>query len=116
MSVGIDLVEHKNISNKDERFIKRVLSDLELEYYNTINNKQRRIEYVASRFASKEAIFKCYKESSVGYNFKDISILNKKNGAPYVLINNDEVKLQISLSHTENYSVAIAILPSYDDD
>lgn len=116
MRIGIDLVEHKDIIQKDERFIQRVLSEKEYEYYATIENKKRRIEYVASRFACKEAIFKCFQESETGYNFKDISILNKKNGAPYILILNKESKLQISLSHTDNYSIAVAILPSDDDD
>lgn len=116
MRIGIDLVEHKDILHKDERFIQRVLSEEEYQYYQMITNKQRRVEYVASRFACKEAIFKCFQESDQGYNFKDISILNKKNGAPYILILNKESKLQISLSHTDNYSIAVAILPSDDDD
>ena len=116
MQIGIDLVEHKDIINKDERFIQRVLSEQEYIYFCSIQNKKRKIEYVASRFACKEAIFKCYKSSSSGCNFSDISILNKENGAPFVLIHNKKVELQISLSHTDNYSIAVAILPLNDDD
>ncbi|MDE5715745.1 MAG: 4'-phosphopantetheinyl transferase superfamily protein [Anaeroplasmataceae bacterium] len=115
MRIGIDLVEHKDIMYKDERFIKRVLSSQEFEIYSSFTNFSRRVEYLASRFACKEAIIKCFPEKE-SINFCEISILNKKNGAPYALIYNEEVELQISLSHTDNYSVAIAILPSSDDD
>lgn len=113
MHIGVDLVEHQDIENKDERFIKRILTEAELGYYLKITSKKRRTEYLSSRFACKEAIFKCYKK---GLSFQDITILNEENGAPYALIMNKKTELQISLSHTDHYSVAVAILPSSDDD
>ena len=113
MKVGIDLVEHKDIVNKDDRFIKRVLSENELTYYKTISNPKRRVEYLASRFAVKEAVRKCY-ETAVP--FKDIEVENKKNGAPLISVKNKSEELQISLSHTDNYSIAIVILLINDDD
>ncbi len=113
MKIGIDLVEHKDIVNRDERFCRRVLSNEELVYYTTINDEKRKLEYLASRWATKEAIIKCY-EHFIDYS--KIAILNKKNGAPYALIENKAVKLQISLSHTDNYSIAVAILLTNDDD
>ena len=113
MRVGIDLVEHKDMENRDERFIKHILTEQELSYYNQITNKKRRIEYLSSRFACKEAIFKCYQTQIA---FQDITILNNSLGAPYALIHNKKVELSLSLSHTDNYSVAIAILPLSDDD
>lgn len=113
MRIGIDLVEHKDMENRDERFIGRVLTEPEQTYYQSITNKKRRIEYLSSRFACKEAIFKCFQTN---LTFQDITILNTINGAPYALIHNQKTELQISLSHTDNYSVAIAILPLSDDD
>ena len=98
MRVGVDLVEHKDIENRDERFIRRILTSFELSYFQTITNKKRRIEYLSSRFACKEAVFKCYK---TGLTFQDITIKNEENGAPYVLIKNKKEELQISLSHTD---------------
>ena len=111
MRVGIDLVEHKDMEYKEDRFIKRVLSEQEYIYYQTISNKKRRIEYLSSRFACKEAVFKCYQTN---VSFQDITILNNELGAPYVLIKNEKVNIQLSLSHTDNYSVAIAVLTSED--
>lgn len=108
MNVGIDLVEHKDIIDKDERFIRYILSNLEYNYYRNIQNDKRKVEYVASRFACKEAVIKCLEKR---INFQEISILNKENGAPYIQINEQISKLQISLSHTDSYSVAIVINP-----
>lgn len=113
MRVGIDLVEHKDMEYKDERFVNRILTVPELSYYNNLTNKKRRIEYLSSRFACKEAIFKCYQ---TGVAFQDITIQNDELGAPYALIKDQRVNLYLSLSHTDNYSVAVAILPSNDDD
>lgn len=109
MNIGIDLVEHKDIQDKDERFVKRVLSSVEYSYYQTITNKKRQVEYLASRFASKEAIFKCFQKTEFIFRFSDISILNDENGAPYVEMKATDKKLQISLSHTDSYSVAVVI-------
>ncbi|MDE7263332.1 MAG: holo-ACP synthase [Anaeroplasmataceae bacterium] len=108
MRVGIDLVEHKDMEFRDERFIHRILTNKELTYYVSITNKKRRIEYLSSRFACKEAIFKCFQ---AGLDFQAITILNEENGAPYALIHDQLTELKISLTHTDNYSVAVAILP-----
>ena len=59
LGIGIDLVELSIIKEKQsDRFIKRILSDLELKAYLKINNMDRRLTYIAGRFAVKEALFK----------------------------------------------------------
>ncbi len=116
MKIGIDLVEHKDIEFRDDRFIKRVLSEEEYESYLKITNQKRRVEFLASRFAVKEAVFKCAEELVSPFDFRNITVCNNKNGAPYVLINHKDIGLRISLSHTDNYSIAVAILPTYDAD
>ncbi len=109
--IGIDLVEHKDIIDKDERFIRRVLSDAEYEIYLEIKNKKRQIEYVASRFASKEALFKAYKKYPQHIDLREISVLNDRDThAPYICCEKLDCKLELSITHTENYSVAVVIL------
>ncbi len=108
--LGIDLVEHKDFVNIKIEVIERILSDLELNRYNSITNEKRKLEYICSRFASKEAIFKAYKSGDKTLNYKDISILNKENGSPYIVLKGEPLTLEISISHTDNYSVAIVSL------
>lgn len=103
--LGIDLVENARIARDLERLAARVLSDLELEVYNNLKLEKRKIEFVASRWAAKEAIYKAL-GNNYNLGYKDFSILNDKLGKPYVKTNLD-YNFLISLSHTDNYSIAI---------
>ena len=103
--IGIDLVNNNRIALDLERLANRILSDLELEEYNKFNSRKRKIEYVASRFASKEAIYKAMGKN-YGYGFKDFSILNDKEGKPYVK-SSLNFNFLISISHEDDYSIAI---------
>lgn len=108
MKVGIDLVEHKDIISKQENFVNRVLNIKEIECYQKFKSEKRKLEYLASRFAVKEALIKCYEER---IDLRKIAVLNKENGAPYIILNDDILELQLSITHTDNYSMAIVILP-----
>ncbi len=111
LEIGIDIVEHDKMKDKiTDNFIKRILSKDELEYYNQIKSEKRKLEYISSRFAAKEAIFKAYKCGDGTTNYTDISILNRDDGSPYVLFNEKNDTIKISISHTDNYSVANVIL------
>ncbi len=109
--IGIDIVEHGKMKKKiNEDFINRILSEEEVDYYAQIKSDKRKLEYVSSRFAAKEAIFKAYKSGDGNTLYKDISILNNKDGSPYVVFSQKNDEIKISISHTDNYSVANVIL------
>lgn len=111
--IGIDLVEHNRFLEMKEELLTRILSDLELEQLSLITSDIRKISYLASRFAGKEAIFKAYKKGTGTLNYRDISILNHDNGEPYVLFfHNIMPEIQISISHSEHYSIAMVLLQS----
>ncbi len=111
-AIGIDIVEFKQIKVKiNDRFINRVLSKNEMIRYNTITNEQRKLEYISGRFAGKEAYTKVYKKFKMPLNFVDVEILNDEFGAPYIKSKyrpNDTIL--ISISHSDNYVVAICTL------
>lgn len=107
---GIDIVEIKKLEKAVKRwgdiFLNRVYTQKELEYS---NKKRYPLQHLAARFAAKEAIFKAL-GNSPKLNFKDIEIANDSNGKPYCRIKNRRSGISLSLSHTENYAVACAIL------
>ncbi len=108
--IGIDIVENARMHGKDIDFIKRILSEKEFVIYSNYSNEQRKIEYLSSRFAAKEALFKAYKKGDKNLNYNDISILNDEVGAPYIEINDCLIDtLEVSISHEKNYSVAIVM-------
>ena len=109
--IGVDLVEFAQIKEKiNDRFIKRILSNRELSRYNSISNDQRKLEYIAGRFAAKEAYTKVYKNFNTPLNFVDVEVLTDEFGAPYIeskYMPNDNIK--ISISHSKNYVIAVCL-------
>lgn len=76
------------------------------------------IPSLAGRFAAKEAILKCIGTGLRGLSWRDLEILPDELGAPQVLfsqaaekiINEKGIrKISVSISHSRNYAVAVAI-------
>ncbi len=109
--IGIDIVEFEEIKERlSDRFINRILSEQELVKYHQITNTDRKMAYLAGRFAAKEAYSKVYKKFEEPLNFKDVIILNDENGAPYIISKYcPEDHVSVSISHSRNYAVAICI-------
>ena len=87
LGIGVDIVENSRIAKslKNNLFIKRIYSESEILIARSIKDKK---SYYSKRFAAKEAFAK-----SIGtgfrnnLNFKDISIVNNKQGKPSFIIN-----------------------------
>jgi len=111
-AIGIDLVEIETIKEKaNERFINRILSDKEKPLYDAISHPKKKLEFLAGRFAAKEAYTKLYQRFEEPLNFKDVSVLKNENGAPYLESNyRNQDKILISISHSDHYVVAICQL------
>lgn len=108
-AIGIDIVELEEIKERlSERFVKRILSERELERYFAIKNTDRRLQYLAGRFAAKEAYTKVYKEFKTALNFTDVEVFNDSTGAPYIETEyHPEDTILVSISHSRNYAIAI---------
>jgi holo-[acyl-carrier protein] synthase len=109
--IGIDIIETKRIKKliNNKRFLNRVFSPEEIEYCESKKNKE---QHYSARFAAKEAVWKAL-AGKIKIPLKDIVIKNIKEGKPIVMFNNKKVKnikIEVSLSHTKDYSVAVAIL------
>ena len=81
---------------------------------------RRPAPFLAARFAAKEAISKAF-GTGIGaqLGWQDMEIRRKESGEPFVMLHGrgqdllavrGARKLHISLSHTENYAAATAIL------
>lgn len=110
IGIGIDIVA----INKLERAIKRWGESFLTKVFNPeelapIAKGKMYYQRLAARFAAKEAVFKA---TSKVYeiNLKDISVLNKANGAPYCKFKKKlGVEILLSISHIEEYAVACAV-------
>lgn len=101
MKIGCDIVENKRLVDVSETFINHVLTDKEKEIY----KKRKQVEFLAGRFACKEAIMKSLPNTKE-LAFTDIEILNDENGKPYCNIEGIE---DISISHEKEYTIAVAL-------
>ena len=112
IGTGVDITEVKRIKEAVEKwgkdFLNRIFTDQELENAKTRGSLY---QYLAGRFAAKEAIFKAMGDSRL--NWKEVQILNDKEGKPYCAILNGRSKkidVHVSISHVKNYAVAQAII------
>lgn len=110
---GIDIIEVDRIKRAIKRwgngFLNHVFNKAEIAYAQKHKNPN---PHYAARFAAKEAIFKAIGDNPT-ITWKDITILNDKNGTPYCVFKKEKKikkKILISLSHTQNYAVAHAIV------
>ena len=117
--LGTDIIEvdriEKLIKEKNEKFLNRIYTQKEIDYCES--KGPNKYQHYAGRFAAKEAVFKILSTHLSKINkpliFKDIEILNRKDGSPYVNINHTMIAsisdLNISISHIKKYATAVAI-------
>lgn len=101
MAVGIDLVYIPRFDGK-EKLASRILSPNEYEIYKQRPNKK---EFLAGRFAAKEAFLKATKEGIGSIAFHKIEVSYHKDGRPEIIYNG--VVYPTSISHDGDYAVAV---------
>lgn len=111
--IGLDLVELeriKRLDDRSEKFRNRILTKKELARYAKFQGR-RRLEFLAGRFAAKEAFAKA-NGTGIGAacNFIDIEILPEANGKPALYFKGECVNGFVSITHTETVAAAQVIL------
>ena len=110
--IGIDMIELDRIKKAVERngsFSERILTDSELVEYRSLN-RHRRVEFLAGRFAAKEAYAKARGTGIGKLSWHDIAVKKTPAGAPYIETNNENEQIHISISHTRQHAVAEIII------
>lgn len=126
IGVGIDLVEIARLkktlgSSSGERFAEKVLTPLERELAEL--RPGRRVEFVAGRFAAKEAVVKalgCGIGAQVG--FQDIEVRPDERGKPECRLSSTalarlgmadpekQLRIHLSITHTNTMAAAYALI------
>ena len=124
LGVGFDLVKIKEVKrlaeDVGEAFVSKTFSQREREVYKTVSNPW---EYLASRFAVKEAVFKAlaHLTEDKTFDFRIVETLNHGDGSPYVKITPalkelmEEAsikKILVSVTHEEDYAGAFVVAES----
>jgi holo-[acyl-carrier protein] synthase len=117
VGTGVDIIEidriQKSIERFESRFLNKIYTHTEIEYCSTKADKYRRF---AARWAIKEAVYKALMKYDETIAWKDISVKNDSDGAPVLedlekimRIKEMGISIHITLSHSNNYAVAMAI-------
>ena len=119
LGVGTDIVEIKRIKRvieNNDKFLEKIFTVSELEY---LTSRNLRPEYIAGRFAAKEAVAKALGTGFRGFEFKDIEIDRTILGKPIVTLygkakliarKEGQYNLHLSISHGQDSAIAYAIL------
>ncbi len=99
--IGCDIV---NIDRIRDNIAEKILSKKELEIYNSIPSQGAK-EFLAGRFAAKEAIFKAIGAEKI--DFKEIEISYVEHGRPHGFWLNET--FLVSIAHESDKAVAFAL-------
>lgn len=102
MEIGVDIVKIDRFNNVDDYFINRIYTQEEINFYNTLSS-DKKVVFLASRWAVKEAIFKANNQK----DYLSYGCVNDINGKPYI-VNHPEIK--VSISHDGDYAIAFVII------
>jgi holo-[acyl-carrier protein] synthase len=121
LGTGIDLIEVARIAASfekfGERFVNRILLPDEIAYCRSHKNLA---PFLAVRFTAKEAVSKAF-GTGIGaqLGWHDIEVRRQESGEPFVVLHGRGAelfaarggrRLHLSLTHTEHYAAATAIL------
>jgi holo-[acyl-carrier protein] synthase len=119
VGVGVDIVEIRRIKyilESHDKFLEKIFTTKEIQY---LKARNLRPEYVAGRFAAKEAVSKALGTGFRGFNFRDIIIESSTLGKPTVTLNgeakniaskNGDTTIHLSISHGCDSAIAYAVL------
>src|SRR5699024_9381836 len=106
LGIGVDLIELNRIKQaviKNKRFIYRILTVNERQAYDNLTNINRESEYLAGRFAVKEALGKTIGKGCSSLSLQHIVVLNQHNGAPLVTAKvYQKEQIFVSISHSKD--------------
>lgn len=121
LGIGTDVVEHKKIEKiyekYKEKFLYRYFGPDEIQYSLSKHNP---IPHLSARFAAKEALIKSLNlKKRMGLLYKNIEVSGKHFGKKELVLTGiiktiaEEKgikKCHLSISHSENFSIAVVIL------
>ena len=116
--IGTDIIEIDRVKKAMQRtpaILNRLFTEYEIAYFISRNMN---MQHIAGGFSAKEAVVKALGTGIRGFSWKDVEILRGSSGKPMVKLynkakeiaaNNKICTISISISHSENYSMAVAI-------
>lgn len=122
IGVGLDLVEIgrfvKMLNKKDERLVERLLTEKERTDFLALEASHRQAEWLAGRFAAKEALMKALGLSLPrGIVMRDIEVSPDSAGRPCLVLSDAvlrqleaPISCHLSITHTDTTAAAVVVI------
>lgn len=110
--IGVDLAEVSRFRSMDCNLLGRLFTENELR---KASGRVRSDEYLASRFAAKEALSKAVGTGVRGFTMLDIEIDEEPSGRPYFILSErfrslfPSLSFFLSISHEGGYACAMVV-------
>lgn len=101
--IGIDLAKISRFETK-LALAKKILSPIEFAHYTA---HPQPAQYLAGRFAAKEAFIKAYRIPPLP-DLATIAVLADDQDIPYILF--QDTRYEVSISHDGEYAIAMVII------
>lgn len=116
--IGTDIIEIKRVKramSRNPKFVERLFTEQEMEYY---RKKDMKAQHIAGGFSAKEAVLKALGTGLRGFRWKDIEIIRGPVGKPIVrfggnvrrfMEDNGIGTIHVTISHSKDFATATAI-------
>jgi holo-[acyl-carrier protein] synthase len=106
--IGTDIVQ---IDRIETTVAKRILTEKEQAIYAAFSLSKRQREWLAGRFAAKEAVIKALSIETNIIGLRDIEILSDEHGKPIVTcVKAGNLQIDVSIAHERDYAVAFCVV------
>ena len=106
--LGVDIVENNRFSSFPKGALEKIFTHFELS---EMERRVDKTEFLASRFAVKEAVVKALGTGFGAIGASDIETRNDEKGQPSVSVKGERKEnSHMALSHEKEYSIAFAVL------
>lgn len=107
MHIGTDIVQIDRIT---EAIANRILTPREAALFETLRLESRRKEWLAGRFAAKEAVIKAISTNEIIVGPRDIEVLPDADGRPVATCaKRTDMNLAVSIAHERAYAIAFCV-------
>jgi holo-[acyl-carrier protein] synthase len=114
--IGVDIVNISRMEKLSEAAKKGLFNKVELEFAATFTDKKSMAEYLAGRFAAKEALSKALGVAFTKLKPSEIVITNLDSGQPVLHLegqskkNYPHLQCELSISHDDPCAVAVVLI------
>lgn len=112
--IGLDIIELDRIDEslqKSDRLAKRVLTPQERENFDQLGSHKRKVEFLAGRFAAKEAFSKAAGTGIGELSFQHINVGNDSSGAPSITVDGyEKMRIFVSITHSDTYAISQIVM------